>query len=341
MRITLRQPQEHPWPLRGHHLRIMTFDDINANHGTVVDAAVDIGVNEIDVPEGHHVLRLFHTEGTWEEKQLLTSGNPVMEFDLPVPEYAFTRPEVVAPLLPITPAAAWTMLLSTHGGTIPDVGYDADPIAAAYATVYVAAQHDTETKTAFVVSATRDEAVLDGRVYPGDPDGSRQPRIRLRWDHPELGMVLPHLAMNQIGSAAPHVDRLVAGGTFGRLCRDGDVCGALAIAHVQLARRHELGEPRPMLVELAMAFPKLPDALLLLAYEELYAGDRERSVDLTLKAIAAGPPTFTHSVRTLQSLSFHHEEVDAIVKAGRLSGLVDPGCLFTSVRIPASTTLGG
>lgn len=92
MRITIRQPQDHTWPLRGHHLRIMTFDDINANRGTILDTAVDVGVNEIDVPEGHQVLRLFHTEGTWEEKQLRVGEDAVVESTLPEPEYAFVRP---------------------------------------------------------------------------------------------------------------------------------------------------------------------------------------------------------------------------------------------------------
>lgn len=333
MRIEITQPEGHVWPARGHHLRIMTFEDIGAHRGSTLDVAVDVGVNHIDTDEGHHVLRLFHTEGTWEEKQIAAGDDPTARFVLPAPDYAYVRPDGVAMLEGTTAEDAWAMFTR---GTRPTA---APVLAAPFANptgpgIRVALANTEGACTAFMVPATSADAVLDARVYPADPEMRRPPRIRMRWDHPELGMILPHLAMFQIGSAAPHVDVLLAEGAFERFCRDGDACGALAIMHVQIERRRELGNPLPLLRMLVDAFPDLPDAHILMAYEELLADDREASVERTRRAIAAGPPVLTPTIRVLQSLIHHHEEVPDIVAVRAVCGAVDPGCLFTSVRLP-------
>lgn len=310
----------------------MTFEDTGANRRTSLDAAVDVGVNEIEVPDGHQILRLFHTEGTWEERQLRAGEQPVASFTLPAPGYAYTGADAIRMLGNKTAQDAWSLFART----IPDA---TAPVPSSPFThpngagVHVAVASTLGVTTAFMVPTTRADAVIDVRVYPGDPDDHRRPCIRMRWDHPELGMVLPHLVMNQIGSAAPHVDRLIAEGAFGRMCREGDECGALALAHVQVARRHELGDPRPMLRALASSFPDLPDALLLLAYEQLLEDARDEGIETIRRAIAAGPPRLTASVRVLQTLTIHHQDVPDIAERGRLCARVDPGCLFTSVRL--------
>lgn len=332
MRIEIIQPEGYRWPERGHHLRIMTFEDMSAKRGSTLDVAVDVGINEIETDEGHHVLRLFHTEGTWEEKQTHAGDDPVASFVLPMPEYAYVRPDRIEMSGVTNAQDAWTLL--TRGAREAAAPVLISPSSVPTAPgIRVAIASTGGERTAFMVPATRDDAVIDARVYPADPDMNRAARIRMRWDHPDLGMVLPHLAMFQIGSAAPHVDVLVAEGAFERFCRDGDVCGALAIAHVQIERRREVGDPAPILRMLEESFPDQPDALILSAYEDLLKDDRASSLMRIRRAIAAGPPVLTATVKVLRSLVYQHDDQPDVVEVHRILGMVDPGCLFTSARL--------
>jgi hypothetical protein len=325
--VEIRNARDNPWPTRGHHLRIMSFEDAHANRGVSVDVAADVGINHFEVPDGTQVLRLFHTEGSWDEEQVRRGVvDPHVAFDLPEPVYAFTRPTRFLVVDGVTSADAWLLFTSRRGeSVVPDGG---DPQGA----LRLAIVEAEDGATAFMLPRTTMDAVPDMRIYPADPDMRRASRVRMRYDHPELGMVLPHLAMNQLSSATPHVERLIASDRR-RFARSGDALAALAIV-LAVSERHGDDElAGDMLDELSEDMPHLSDVDFLLANRALNRGDVEKTVDLVRSGIAKGPPALTATVRTLQTLSIHLEGIEDVTAMRMLCARVDPGCLLTSVQI--------
>jgi hypothetical protein len=336
MTISIGQPAgPDPWPTRGHHLRIMTFrDGPGVEHVETRDIPIDVGTTEVDAKDGVQVMRLFHSEDTWQEVQTTLSPSmphAAVSFTLPAPRYAFARPDGVRLVeggATQDPSRAWDAM--ENGGIDADEGMPADAVPTSPGIRMATTSVDGHA-TLFMLPWTVGNAPFDARHYPGADDGLRTPRTRLRCEHGKLGMGLVHMAMSQVSDELPHILALVADGALERMCADGDALGALVIAHAMASNRHQ-ADPTDALTMVTRAFPTVPDAHLLLAYQSLWRKDGEAvAKDLTMRAIDMGPPFLTASVAVLRDLAIHLESEPRIAARRRLSALVDPGCLFTSV----------
>lgn len=349
--VTIAQPKgADAWPTSGHHLSIGSYGAGAGplKHLETIDLGVPVGESAIDVPAGQHVIRLFSAEGSFLEEQVETAeGQSVaVSFTLEGPRYPYRRPRSFGMLNPaaMDVEAAWATFEGAGWDAISD-GLVWKPIVE-YADIGLPRVDAAPTRPGLHLALSEIEghvtvfrlpwsprADIDLRHYGHEgTDTQVRQHTRLRYVHPDLGMVLPHLAMNQIQDVLPHVRALMAAGALEMMCEEDDACGAMAIAHVLAAMRHE-ADPTASLRMVVDAFPTLPDPKLLLAYQMLWGGDQDEIVDLVRQALALGPPCFTLSVSTLRDLTYHLEDVADIAARGRMAARVDPGSLFTSVII--------
>lgn len=338
--IKIAQPAGEPWPAHGHHVRIDCYDIAGRmRHIEGRDIAMSVGSTRVDTVPGHHIIRLFATEGSFVEEQIeIREGQDAeVRLTLEAPCFPFHRPEAFSILSPraFDTTTAWQVMEGEGDAIIPPFTPDtiADPRRLpSIPGIHMAMSEVLGRRTMFRLPWSPD-AILDARHYGSDE--GREPdrqRTRARCVHQTLGMLMPHVAMNQINHALPQVQALMAQGALEQLCRDGDACGAMAMTLVLDANHHER-DPDADIEMVAEAFPSLPDPLVLLAYRRVVTNRLDDAVELALRSFDHGPPCFTQTVSTLNMLAIHLHDVSEIKAKRRIASRVDPGSLFTSIRI--------